>query len=84
MVELLSEKLEVDPEYVLRIAVFELARFMLGSPKEFLIFEKLDWDNTMAEMRKEIDDYWRKHPEEAREKGKRFMNPGKVIKGGSR
>jgi len=69
ILEMLCDKLEYPPEYVLRIAVFELARFMLGSPKEFIVFEKKDWDDTIAKAKKQIDDYWREHPEEAKEKG---------------
>ena len=69
IVRLLSEKLKVDSDYVLRIAVFELARYMLGCPDEFVIFQKKDWDNMIAEVRNEIDVYWRKHPREAKRKG---------------
>lgn len=63
MVELLCKKLKVDPEYVLRISIFETARYILGTPEEFLIFKKSDWDATMGETRKEIDEYWKAHLE---------------------
>lgn len=56
MVELLCEKLEVDPECVLRISIFELARYILGTPEEFLIFKKSDWDQTMAQARQETEE----------------------------
>lgn len=69
IVELLMEKLKVPSEYVLRIAVFELARYMLGCPDEFVIFQKKDWDSMIAEVRNEIDTYWKEHPQEAKRKG---------------
>jgi len=69
MVELLCEKLELDPEYVLRISIFELARYILGTPGEFLIFKKSDWDEVMRQTRQEIENYWKEHPGEAKEKG---------------
>ena len=69
ILEMLVDKLDYPSEYVLRIAIFELARWMLGTPKEFIVFEKKDWDETLAKAKKDVDDYWRTHPEEARKKG---------------
>lgn len=66
---MLSDKLDYPPEYVLRIAVFELARFMLGTPKEFIIFEKSEWDKTMKKIKGDIEKYWTDHPQEAERKG---------------
>jgi len=83
ILKMLVDKLDYPSEYVLRIAVFELARFMLGTPKEFVIFEKSEWDQTMAEARKQVDDYWKAHPEEARKKGIEVRESGKSNQGKS-
>lgn len=77
ILEMLCDKLDYPSEYVLRIAIFELARWMLGTPKEFIVFEKKDWDETLEKAKKEVDDYWREHPEEARKKGIKVREPGK-------
>ena len=61
----LSHKLGISKKHIIRLAITDMAAFFLGSPEEYITFQKKEWEKALrrielrvrAEMRKEEERY---------------------------
>lgn len=54
MVRKLSHKIGIGKKHIIRLAISDMAAFFLDSPQHYIVFEREEWERTLAKINADI------------------------------